>query len=407
MTSTPSPSPSPDPDRLRIVVPRYGPRVIGGVETLARQLARSLHGGGWQVEVWTTCAVDAQTWANAGPPGTAEEEGIRVRRFAVRRRRAPAAFRQASRVFFRLPPRLRPERAWIVAQGPYTPGLIAALAAAPASPTLFMPYLYFPTLRGLSAAAGARLMLPAAHDELPLRLRAVGGAVATAGGLLYSTEEERALLERAHPVARDKPSAVGAVGVDPPPLPQPQRFRRRLGLEGDYLLYGGRATPGKGLEELLAGMSVLRQRHPDAQLVLTGEAGQAAPPQPGVVRAGRLAEEERWDAIAGAAAVVVPSFHESLSLLALEAWSLGRPALLNAASPALAGQGARSGAAMTYRGAGELAAAAASLLTDRGRAAALGEAGRGYVAATYRWELVHERLRRLIAGAEAGDGRAV
>ncbi len=394
------------PDRLRIVVPRYGAGVVGGVETLARQLARSLHAAGWQVEVWTTGALDADTWADAIAPGTYDEDGIRVRRFRVRRARPPRTFRQASRVFFRLPPRLRPEHGWIAAQGPYAPGLVSALSAAPAVATLFMPYLYYPTLRGLAAARGPRLLLPAAHDELPLRLRVVRDAVGGVGAILYNTDEERELLEEVHPVARTKPAEVGAVGIEPPAAAEPGRFRQRHRVEGAYLLYGGRATPGKGMEELLQGLARLRQRHPDAQLVLTGEAGRAAAAAPGVIPVGQLDEGERWDAIAGAAAVVVPSFHESLSLLALEAWSLGRPAVLNAASPVLAAQAARSGGAIAYRGPVELAVAAEHLLTDPGRASSLGETGRRHVARTYRWDLVHTRLRRLISAAAGGRRRA-
>ena len=75
-------------------------------------------------------------------------------------------------------------------------------------------------------------------------------------------------------------------------------------------------------------------------LVLSGEAGDIEG-GPGVRAVGRLDERERWEAIAGATAVVVPGSIESLSLLALEAWALGRPCLLNGTSPVLAGHVAR------------------------------------------------------------------
>ncbi|MDB5112974.1 MAG: Hexosyltransferase, partial [Chloroflexi bacterium] len=122
--------------------------------------------------------------------------------------------------------------------------------------------------------------------------------------------------------------------------------------------------------------------------------------QPGVLRAGRLERSLLWDAVAGAAAVVVPSFLESQSLLAVEAWAVGRPALLNAASPALAGQAGRSGGAVLYRGPAELAAAAAALLDDPDRAAALGASGRRFVESSYRWEAVIDRVGELVDEAE-------
>ena len=394
--------------RLRIVTPRYGAEVVGGAERLARMLALDLRGAGWEVEVWTTCALDAATWRNQVPAGQAEDGGVTVRRFPVRMARRPGMFHQLSRGFFRLPPPVRPEGLWLAAQGPWAPTLVAALRTADPVPTLFLPYLYHPTLRGLPAFPGPRVLMPAAHDERPLRLRAVGAAIAAAGALWYGTDEERELVEAAHPIARSKPWAVGNVGIEAPLEVDAAGFRARAGLgAAPYLLYGGRAATGKGMEELVEGLRLLRAWRPEAVLVLTGEAGSAAPPgAEGAMAVGRLTDAERWSALAGAAAVVVPSFHESLSLLALEAWAMGRPVLANGASPVLRGQVMRSGGGIAYVGAAELARAAADLVDDPSVAGMLGGAGRRYVAATYRWEQVRERLARLIAQASAGRREA-
>jgi glycosyltransferase involved in cell wall biosynthesis len=109
-----------------------------------------------------------------------------------------------------------------------------------------------------------------------------------------------------------------------------------------------------------------------------------------------LDEQERWDAIAGAAGVVSPSYFESLSLLVLEAWALGRPCLVNRASPVLAGQSERSGGAVAYLGADELAAGGRKLLEDVGFGDRLGAAGRSYVDQHYRWDDVARRISSLI-----------
>jgi glycosyltransferase involved in cell wall biosynthesis len=388
--------------RLRIVTPRFGEAVVGGAEWVARELALRLAAAGWSVEAWTTCAVDAVTWRNLEPPGRGTDGPVVVRRFPTRLRRPPRLFHQLSRGLFRLPPRLRPERPWIALQGPWAPGLVRGLAAEPPTPTLFLPYLYHPTLHGAPRSRGPRLLMPAAHEERPLHLRAVGRAVAAMDGLLYATPEERSLLEAAHPVAASLPWRVGNVGIEAPAGIDPARFRARLSLPGPYLLQAGRAATGKGLEELLAGLGVLRRTHPEVSLVLAGDAGDAggtagaaSPDGDGVVRA------VLWDAVAGAEAVVVPSFLESQSLLALEAWALGRPALLNAASPALAGQARRSGGALLYRGPAELAQAAATLLDGTDRPAALGAAGQRFVETRYRWDGVLDGLARLLREAEA------
>jgi glycosyltransferase involved in cell wall biosynthesis len=390
--------------RLRLVVPRYGPDVSGGSEQLIRRLAHTLQSRRWDVEVWTTTAGDETTWTPAFPPGDDLDGAVRVRRFEVMGRRQPRLFHQMSRAMFRLPPGLRPETAWLVSQGPFAPALVRALATGPDRPTLFTPYLYHPTIWGLPAAPHPRLLIPAAHDEPPLRLRTVGRAVAAVDALWYGTEEERTLLEAVHPVAARRPYAVGTVAIDPPIGLDRDAFRRDRGL-GYYLLYAGRVARGKGVDLLLDGYALLRQRHPELSLVLIGDPGRLAAPPEGVLSLGWLDDDEHWSALAGAVAVVVPSSLESLSLVTLEAWAAGRPCLLNADSPVLAGQADRSGGALLFRDPGELSESAERLLADPDEAASLGEAGQRFVALHYRWNGVVRRLEELITTV-AGTGWA-
>jgi len=392
-------------------VPRYGEGVNGGSEALVRRLAQALAGRRWEVEVWTTTARDEQTWSPAFPAGDDMDGPVRLRRFPVVGRRQPEAFRQLSRVVFRLPANLRPETPWVGAQGPFAPALIRALASSVDRPTVFMPYLYYPTLWGLPAAPHPRLLIPAAHDEPPLRLRAVARAVAAADGLWYSTEEERGLLEGIHPVAARRPHAVGTVGMDPSALldenssrAAAERFRGRHGLSR-YLLYAGRLTPGKGVDLLLDGYKLLRPQHPEVSLVLIGDAAVPDRLPPGAISLGWVDDQERLEALAGAAAVIVTSRLESLSLVALEAWGCGRPCLLNGASPVLSGQAERSGGALLFDSPASLADAAAQLLDDPAAADQRGAAGRRYVALHHRWGEVIRRLEGLLAAtARSGTG---
>ena len=393
------------PRRLRIVVARYGEEIVGGAERLTRLVATALAERGWDVRVVTTRAVDERTWADALPAGTSTDGGVTVERHGVRLRRGHVAFRGLSRGFWRLPPALRPETLWLTLQGPWSPSLERSLAADADPPTLFVSYLYRPTLRGVPAVRGPRLLLPTAHDEMPLRLRRVGRMLDRVDGIWYATPEERDIVDRVHPGAGRLSVEVGNVAVGAPEGIDARRFASERAIGGPYLLYGGRATEGKGVDELLEGLRRLRMAHPETALVLTGEAGARTIAEPGVLPVGVLDERTRWDAIAGAAAVVVPSFHESLSLLALEAWAAGRPALVNAASPVLAGQVRRSGGGVAYLGASGLAEAAAKLLDEPARADALGAAGRAHVAETYTWDAVVARLERLLDAAEPAAAR--
>ena len=387
---------SPVARALRIVVPRYGASVVGGAERAMRQLGHALASRGWLVEVWTTTAIDEATWSDGFIPGVERDGQIEVRRFPVVLRRHPWLFRQLSRAAFHFPRWLRGEHLWAIAQGPYAPGLVRALAHADPVPTLFSPYLFHPTLFGIPAAPHPRILCPAAHDEPALRLAVVRRAVLSADALWFHSPEERELLLSVHPGARRLPSECGVVGVEAPADVDEHAFAARHGIAGPYLYYGGRMAGGKGLERLLAGAELLHRINPAARLVLSGEVGDTSRAR-WVHSAGQLGERERWEAIAGAVAVVVPGSLESLSLLALEAWALGRPCLLNAASRVLAGHASRSGGGFTFNSVEEFAERASRLIGNRAEAAAMGARGRAYVAATYRWELAEQRLRSLIA----------
>ena len=107
-------------------------------------------------------------------------------------------------------------------------------------------------------------------------------------------------------------------------------FRRRHRMHEPFLLYGGRIDPGKGCEELFEYFQTYVKEGGDATLMLMGVKLMPLPDDPHVRFAGMLPDEERLHALEAATVVVVPSPHESLSLLALEAFAVGTPVLANA-----------------------------------------------------------------------------
>ena len=138
-----------------------------------------------------------------------------------------------------------------------------------------------------------------------------------------------------------RPSVIPALtvmGVGVEPLPsRPRRFREAFGLTGPYLLYLGRLEAGKGLPELLeVHQRVVRGYHDAPALVLAG-GGPFEARGHKVVKVGRLDEQAKWDALAGALAVVVPSRYESLSLVTLEAFAAGTPVLAGDGSEVVRG----------------------------------------------------------------------
>ena len=127
-----------------------------------------------------------------------------------------------------------------------------------------------------------------------------------------------------------------------------EAFRRRHRLHGPVALYGGRIDPGKGCEELLQYFNGYQRDGGDATLVLMGVKLMPLPEDPSVRFAGMLSEAERAEALEAATVVVMPSPHESLSLLALEAMAVGTPILVNGRSDVLVDHCRKSQAGLYY-----------------------------------------------------------
>src|SRR4029453_8668149 len=164
-------------------------------------------------------------------------------------------------------------------------------------------------------------------------------------------------------------------------------FRRRHRLHGPLALYGGRIDPGKGCEELIEYFSSYVKEGGDATLALMGVKLMALPEQPFIRFAGLLSESERIQALEAATVVICPSPYESLSLLALEAMSVGTPVLVNARSTVLVEHCTRSNGGLWYADRNEFIECLNVLLADASLRAVLGRNGREYVRQNYRWDV--------------------
>ncbi len=121
------------------------------------------------------------------------------------------------------------------------------------------------------------------------------------------------------------------------------------------------------------------------------------PEEPFLTFAGLLSDGERSQALEAATVVVVPSPHETLSLLALEAFSVGTPVLANARSEVLVDHCLTSNAGLFYADRDEFVECLRTLVGDERLRAALGHNGRDYVRKDYRWDVVLGKYERMIA----------
>ena len=153
--------------------------------------------------------------------------------------------------------------------------------------------------------------------------------------------------------------------------------RARYGLDGRVVLYVGKLSLGKGVEDFLAAAARVHPRHPDALFVLVGD-GKTPAPASWLRHLGPLPNADVLALYAGADAVVVPSvIPDALSRVVLEAMAAGRPVVATAVggTPELIEDG-QSGLLVPRHDPGALADALVRLLDDRTLAERLGEAAR-------------------------------
>ena len=381
--------------RLVFVIQRYGLEVAGGAELHCRWLAGRL-ARRHDVRVATTCALEYLEWRNHYPPGEALVDGIPVVRYPVERTRDDWRFgRLSERVFLDEHPRAE-EVAWVEENGPFAPALVRALPGMEADLFVFYCYRYYQTYFGLPPVAARAALVPTAEDDPALRLRVFHELLRRPRGILYLTPEERSLV---HAEARNAsvPSEVIGSGVNVPPGHAAIDPRARFGIAGPYLLYAGRIDRNKGADRLFTSYRRLRAEWPDVPpLVLVGAATLPIPDDPAVRHLGFVSEEEKFALLRECDVLLMPSPYESLSVVVLEAWAMGRPVLVNAACSVLEGQCVRSGGGLYYRNHPEFAEALRRLASDAPLRAALGAAGQAYVRAEYDWDVVESRTESFL-----------
>ena len=117
-------------------------------------------------------------------------------------------------------------------------------------------------------------------------------------------------------------------------MPAPGRPRPRSGPSASTsartCLCLGRVDDGKGARLLAECFTQYKARRGgDLRLVFAGPIVNELPAHPDIVMAGAVAEDVKWGLLRGALALVSPSVFESFSIVLMEAWAVGTPALVN------------------------------------------------------------------------------
>jgi glycosyltransferase involved in cell wall biosynthesis len=378
--------------KVAIVVQRYGADISGGAELHARYIAERLSSQ-IEVRVLTTCARDHLTWRNEFPPGSDQVNGIPVERFRVARERNIRDFGIRSRRVFTRYHSLQEELDWLQSEGPVSPGLLARLrrSAGEFDFVVLFSVRYHQAYFGARSVANRAVLVPTAEREPALALAIFQPIFRGVRGIMYNSLEERAAI---HGLAHNEavPGVVVGVGSMIPSTINAARAKQAFGLSRRFVLYVGRIEENKGCAEMFDYFVRYLDTSPrELDLILIGSVAMPLPSHPRIRHLGFVPDQDKFDVLAAANALIMPSYFESLSMVALEAWALGRPILANGRCDVLRGQCVRSHAGLYYENARDFGAALDRLLDDAPLAEALGNHGRAYFAQHYSWPVIEQK----------------
>ena len=395
--------------RIDFVTPRYGPQVVGGAESAARQLAEHLRlFTDWESEVHTTCALNPHTWVDELTAGDSVVNGVPVHRHSSDHGRLDDFYGIDGRI--RLAPRFATReqgRRWVEYNGPVSKDLIDAVSASDADVVAFYPYLYHPTVASIGKVKVPAVLHPAAHDEPCLYLPVFRGTFGDADAICYHTIAERRLVERTFPVA-ERPQIVLGLGIGES-AGQGRRGGELTGL-GDrpYVVSVGRVDEHKGSKMLVEYFSTYKERRPGPlALVLVGPVSFELKPHPDIVTTGAVNEPDKWDIVRDALVSVSPSTLESFSLVVIEAWVDRVPVVVNGTCGPTREHCEISGGGLWFTSYPEFEAVLDRLLADDDLRARLGERGRAYVETHFEWPVLISRYAEFLETvADRGRGAA-
>jgi glycosyltransferase involved in cell wall biosynthesis len=381
--------------KLACVVHRFGADIAGGSEGHCRLIAEHL-AAQHDVTIITTCAHDHLTWRNHYPAGETRVGNLRVLRFPVARERDMRRFMDLSDLIAADRATADEQEQWFRENGPDAPELLAHLRrhGGGFDRVLFWAYRYAGSYFGLPLVADRSVLVPTAEEDPLIHVDALSAFFARPKGFLFLTPEEEALVTTR--MASGTPSAVIGSGLDPAAETVDLRPLDALGFVDPFVLYLGRIDPNKGCQTLIRHFLRYIEGGRRVQLVMAGPASMPVPEHPQIRALGFVNDELREALLTRARALVMPSPFESLSMVLLEAWNHGLPALVNGRCKVLRGQVQRADGGLYYGNAVEFIAGLDYLLDHPDASRQLGQQGLAYVDREYRWPIVMDKIEQLL-----------
>jgi glycosyltransferase involved in cell wall biosynthesis len=404
-------------DKKIIIVTPWFERFAGGAELLARGMARELNKRGITTIVFTTCSRSPYDswWEDHYRPGVYDVAGIETRRFATVKDRAryDGVIRKLSRGANL---KTRDEHDFfdyginssdlVDALGEYVDGNYEIIA---------LPYFHGLTNSVVNKYPGKISLVPCFHDEPQFYWATTETLLRNAKHIFFNSADEKQMTIGQYGKTigrRIVESVVAGVGVELPAGGNDQDAVA-MPLPENYFVYAGRKEVGKNVPLLCQWFQAYVERfHRDTKLVFIGGGDKSlVPATDQFLDFGFVSEATKQQVIRGSKGVINLSENESFSIVIMEGWLFGVPAVVSAGCAVTKNHVRKCNGGLFVAGSEEFALALKYLEEHRTVRDLLARNGQQYLAREFSFDAVLTKylreFRRYEAVAQVANLRSV
>ena len=385
--------------KIGFVIPWYHKDIPGGAEAELTGIVKHLHAAGVEVEIITTCVKEftADWTENYFKEGIEIIDDIPVRRFKVRKGNMEE-FHKINAKLMRGEYISYEDEETFLKEMVNSPDMYTYLRENSENyhRYVFIPYMFGTTYNGIQCCPFKSILIPCLHDEAYAYLRHFKELYPSLGGIIFHAQPEADLANNLYHLSKVKQSVLGE-GVETDFEYDKDRFIKKFGITDPYILYAGRKDSAKNIDTLIKYFREYKLRdngHKELKLVLLGGGSVDLPSDiaDDVIDLGFVDVQDKYDAYAGAVALVQPSKNESFSIVIMESWLSERPVLVHEDCNVTSDFVKRNNAGLYFRDYFDFEGCLNFYLNNPQIADEMGKKGREYVLSNFKWDVIVDRF---------------
>ena len=386
-------------DKKIIIVTPWFERFAGGAELLARGMARELNRRGISAIAFTTCSLSPYDswWEDHHEPGVTQVAGVETRRFATHKDGQP--YEAVIGKLHRGEDLTAQDEQDFFAYGINSPALIDALGeyVDRDDEIIALPYFHGLTHSVINRYPGKISLVPCFHDEPQFYWRTTETLLRNAKHIFFNSAEEKQMtIKQYGPTVgrRIVESVVAGVGVELPVCADEEDIPEQL--PESYFVYAGRKEVGKNVRLLCQWFTAYAEKfHSRTKLIFIGGGDESlVPARTYFLDFGFVSEAMKQHLIRHSKGIINLSENESFSIVIMEGWLLGVPAVVSANCAVTTNHVRRCDGGLPVASGDEFALALKYLEEHESVRHSLAANGRRYVARAFSFDAVLSRYLR-------------